>query len=151
MVSAAAFQARVRGFVSQSRRFERNKMFLPHPLVRLSIVRSLHVREVSCSPSDFQGLHFESCVWRAVSSHSSHHPQEVLLAWFEPGHVPLKGQPGTHVLLTRQSDALPMRHAPSLPGRNETLNQRLLNVGPSSTTLAQHQANVGSMSRPPLL
>ena len=29
-----------------------------------------------------QGLHFESCVWRAVSSCSSHHPQEVLLAQF---------------------------------------------------------------------
>ena len=25
---------------------------------------------------------FESCVWRTVSSHSSHHPQEVLLAQF---------------------------------------------------------------------
>ena len=29
-----------------------------------------------------QALNFESCVWRAVSSHSSHHPQEVLLAQF---------------------------------------------------------------------
>ena len=27
-----------------------------------------------------QGPNFESCVWRTVSSHSSHHPQEVLLA-----------------------------------------------------------------------
>ena len=26
------------------------------------------------------GLNFESCVWRAVSPHSYHHPQEVLLA-----------------------------------------------------------------------
>ena len=33
-----------------------------------------------CSSSDLQGSNFESCVWRAVSSHSSHHPQEVLLA-----------------------------------------------------------------------
>ena len=31
------------------------------------------------SASDLQGLNFESCVWRAVSSH---HPQEVLLAQF---------------------------------------------------------------------
>ena len=30
--------------------------------------------------SDRQGSTFESCVWKAVSSHSSHHPQEVLLA-----------------------------------------------------------------------
>ena len=28
------------------------------------------------------GSNFESCVWRAVSSQSSHHPQEVLLAQF---------------------------------------------------------------------
>ena len=48
----------------------------------LRIVRSLHDREVACSASDLQGLNFESCVWRAVSSHSSHHPQEVLLAQF---------------------------------------------------------------------
>ena len=30
--------------------------------------------------SDRQGSNFDSCVWRTVSSHSSHHPQEVLLA-----------------------------------------------------------------------
>ena len=29
-----------------------------------------------------QGSNFESCVWRAVSSHSSHHPQDVLAAQF---------------------------------------------------------------------
>ena len=47
-----------------------------------SIVGSLRDREVACSPSDRQGSNFESCVWRAVSSHSSHHPQGVLLAQF---------------------------------------------------------------------
>ena len=57
-------------------------MFLPHPLLNLSIVGSLRDREVACSASDLQGLNFESCVWRAVSSYSSHHPQEVLLAQF---------------------------------------------------------------------
>ena len=57
-------------------------MFLPHPIVKLSIVGSLRDRELACSASDLQGLHFESRVWRAVSSHSSHHPQEVLLAQF---------------------------------------------------------------------
>ena len=36
----------------------------------------------TCSPSDRQGSNFESCVWRTVSSHSSHHPHEVLLAQF---------------------------------------------------------------------
>ena len=43
---------------------------------------SLRDREVACSASDRQDTNFESCVWRAVSSHSSHHPQEVLLAQF---------------------------------------------------------------------
>ena len=28
------------------------------------------------------GLNFESCVWRAVTPHSSHHPQEVLFTQF---------------------------------------------------------------------
>ena len=57
-------------------------MFLPHPRVKVSIVGSLRGREVACSASDRQGSNFESCVWRTVSSHSSHHPQEVLLAQF---------------------------------------------------------------------
>ena len=48
----------------------------------VSIVGSLRDREVACSASDRQGSNFESCVWRTVSSHSSHHPQEVLLAQF---------------------------------------------------------------------
>ena len=62
--------------------FKETKMFLPHPLVKLSIAGSLRDREVACWASDLQGLNFESYVWRAVSSHSSHHPQEVLLAQF---------------------------------------------------------------------
>ena len=57
-------------------------MFLPHPRVKLSNVGSLRDREVACSASDRQGSNFESCVWRTVSSHSSHHPQEVILAQF---------------------------------------------------------------------
>ena len=65
VVSTAAFQAR--------------KMFLRHPLVKLSIVGGLRDREVACLASDLQGLNFESCVWRAMSSH---HPLEFLLAQF---------------------------------------------------------------------
>ena len=57
-------------------------MFLPHPRVNLCIVGSLRDREVVCSASDRQGPNFESCVWRIVSSHSSHHPYEILLAQF---------------------------------------------------------------------
>ena len=43
---------------------------------------SFRDREVACSASDRQGSNYESCVWRTVSSQSSHHPQEVLLAQF---------------------------------------------------------------------
>ena len=43
---------------------------------------SLRDREVACSASELQGLNLESCVWRAVSSHSSQHPQVVRLAQF---------------------------------------------------------------------
>ena len=53
-----------------------------HSLEKVSIVGSLRDREVACSASDRQGSNFESCVWRTVSSQSSHHPQEVLLAQF---------------------------------------------------------------------
>ena len=58
------------------------KMFFPHPRVKVNIVGSLRDREVACSASDRQGSNFESCVWRTVSSQSSHHSQEVLLAQF---------------------------------------------------------------------
>ena len=45
-------------------------------------VGSIRDREVTCSASDRQGSTFDSCAWRTVPSHSSHHPQEVLLAQF---------------------------------------------------------------------
>ena len=82
VVSTAAFHARVRGSVPGPGGFKETKMFLPHPRVKVSIVGSLRDREVACSASDRQGSNFESCVWRTVSSQSSHHPQEVLLAQF---------------------------------------------------------------------
>ena len=74
VVSTATFHARVRGSVPH--------VFLPHPRVKLSIVGSLRDREVACSASDRQSSNFEPRVWRTVSSHSSHHPQEVLQAQF---------------------------------------------------------------------
>ena len=80
--STAASHARVRGSVPGLGSFKETKMFLPHPRVKVSIVGSLRDREVACSASDRQGLNFESLVWRTVSSHSSHHPQDVLLAQF---------------------------------------------------------------------
>ena len=82
VVSTAAFHARVRGSVPGLGGLKGTKLFLPHPRVKVSIVGSLRDREVACSASDRQGSNFESCVWRTVSSQSSHHPQEVLLAQF---------------------------------------------------------------------
>ena len=82
VVSTAAFHARVRGSVPGLGGLKETKLFLPHPRVKVSIVGSLRDREVACSASDRQGSNFESCVWRTVSSQSSLHPQEVLLAQF---------------------------------------------------------------------
>ena len=82
VVSTAAFHARVRGSVPGLGGLKETKMFLLHPRVKVSIVGSLRDREVACSASDRQGSNFESCVWRTVSSLSSHHPQEVLLTQF---------------------------------------------------------------------
>ena len=82
VVSTAAFHARVRGSVPGLGGLKETKMFLPNPRVKVSIVGSLRDREVACSASDRQGSNFESCVWRTVSSQSSHHHQEVLLAQF---------------------------------------------------------------------
>ena len=80
VVSIAAFHGRVRGSFPGLDGLKETKMFLSHSLVKLSIAGSLGDREVACSASDLQGLNFESCVWRA--SHSSHQPQDVLLAQF---------------------------------------------------------------------
>ena len=72
----------MRGSVPGLGGLKETKLFLPHPRVKVSIVGSLRDREVACSASDRQGSNFESCVWRTLSSQSSHHPQEVLLAQF---------------------------------------------------------------------
>ena len=82
VVSTAAFHAWVRGSVPGLGGLKETKMFLPHPRVKVSIVGNLRDREVACLASDRQGTNFESCVWRTVSSQSSHHPQDVLLAQF---------------------------------------------------------------------
>ena len=46
------------------------------------LMGSLRDQEVASSTSDLQVPKFESCIWRAVSSHASHHPQDVILAQF---------------------------------------------------------------------
>ena len=49
VVSTAALHARVRGSFTGPGGLEKNKMFLPHPLVKVSTVESLRDREVACS------------------------------------------------------------------------------------------------------
>ena len=82
MVSTAAFHARVRGSVLGLGGLKETKNVSSPSNLKVSIVGSLHGREVACSASDLQGSDFESCVWRTVSSQSSHHHQDVLLAQF---------------------------------------------------------------------
>ena len=79
VASTAPFHARARGSFPGLGGLKETKMFLPHPLVKLSIVGSLCDRKIACSASDRQGSNFESCVWRAVSSR---HLQDILLAQF---------------------------------------------------------------------
>ena len=79
MVSTAAFHAIARGSVPGLGGLKKKKKILPHPRVKVSIVGSFRDREVACSTL---AANFESCVWRTVSSQSSHNPQEVLLAQF---------------------------------------------------------------------
>ena len=79
VVTTAAFQARDRGSFPGLGGLKKTKMFLLNPRVKHSIVGSLRDREVACSASDLKGFNLKSCVWRAVSSHSS---QEVILAQF---------------------------------------------------------------------
>ena len=52
VVSTAAFHARVRGSFPSLSGLKKTQMFLPYPLVKLSIAGSLRDREVACSASD---------------------------------------------------------------------------------------------------
>ena len=63
VVSTAALHARVRGSFPGLGGLKETIMFLPHPLVNISIVESLRDREVAYSASELQGLNLESCVW----------------------------------------------------------------------------------------
>ena len=82
VLRTSVFHAGVQGSFPGLGGSKETKMFPRLPLVKLSSVGNLRDREVLCSASDLQGLNFESCVCRAVTSHSSHHPQKVLLAQF---------------------------------------------------------------------
>ena len=62
--------------------FQRKKCSSPLTCKDSILCGSLRYREVACSASDLQGSNFEVCVCRAVSPHSSYHPQEVILIQF---------------------------------------------------------------------
>ena len=148
MVSTAAFHARVRSSVPGLGGLKETKLFLPHPRVKVSIVGSLRDREVACSASDRQGPNFKSCVWRTVSSQSSHHPQEVLLAQFslyvhkgglKPDSFHFKAAIG----LAQQTRYI----APNWTSINQTLAQGVVltgNAGLPSAMLAQHPIIISS-------
>ena len=53
-----------------------------HMPAHASVYRLSCNPQVACSASDWQDSNFESCVWKRVSCHSSHHPQEVLLSQY---------------------------------------------------------------------
>ena len=140
VVSTAAFHARVRGSVPGLGGLKETKMFLPHPHVKVSIVGSLRDREVACSASDRQGSNFESCVWRTVSSQSSHHPQEVLLAQFSL-YVHKGGQKPDSFHFYIESYCGTCRKIPSLTRSCQGKIPRHsfgINVGPTSQSTAQH-------------
>ena len=68
-----------RGFEPHSGLQVSKKCFFPAHSSKFNIVGRHRDREVACSALDRHGPNFESCVWRAVSSH---HHQEVILAKF---------------------------------------------------------------------
>ena len=139
------------------------KMFLPYPRVKVSIVGRLRDREVACSASDRQGSNFESCVWRTVSSLSSHHPQEVLLVQFSLGPICAQRWPKARFILFYKATFTPPdgrcyhtqymttpyrpychftadcnRISDQTPNKHETSSQCKFNAGPPAATLAQY-------------
>ena len=78
----SAWRVLDRGFKTHSGLQVSKKQNCFFPSQTFNIVWSLRDREVACWASDRQGSNFESCVWRAVSSHSSLRPQLTLMAQF---------------------------------------------------------------------
>ena len=70
------------GFGFRSRRFERNKNISSPSTCESQYCGEPPWPRGSVLGIRLQGSNFDSCVWRTVSSQSSHHPQEVLLAQF---------------------------------------------------------------------
>ena len=75
-----ALKVEDRGFEpSSGLRVLNNQNVFPRSFVKIQYCRE---PPWPCSASARQDSNFELCVWKAVSAHSSHHPQEVLLAQF---------------------------------------------------------------------
>ena len=62
-----------------------------YPLTRKDSVGCIRDWEVACSTSDHQGSNFKSCIYKAASPDSSHHPQEVILVQFNLMYVQRSG------------------------------------------------------------
>ena len=95
-----AWKVRDRRFFSCSGiQVSKNKMFPPCSIVKIEYCGQFHDRELTCRRPT--GLNFESCVWRAVSPHSYHHPQEVLQAQFSlyEGFYNFKPQHCPHLVI----------------------------------------------------
>ena len=60
----------------------KKKCFFPRSLIRIQFCGEPPWPRCSVLGLGRQGSHFKSCVYRAVSSHPSHHPQDVILAQF---------------------------------------------------------------------
>ena len=82
VVSTAAFHARVRGSVPGLGGLKETKNVSSPSTCESQYYGDPRDREIAYSASDRQDSNFEPCVWRTVSSQSSHHAQEVLLAQF---------------------------------------------------------------------
>ena len=82
MVSTAAFHASVRGSVPGLGGLKETKNVSSPSTCESQYCGEPPLPRGSVLGLRPPGLKFESCVWRTVSSQSSHHPQEVLLAQF---------------------------------------------------------------------
>ena len=72
----------IKEFTSSEKHYKKMEQQL---FARFRIAGRLSDREATCLVSHRQGSNLESCVWMAVSSHSSHHPQEVIMAQLSLG------------------------------------------------------------------
>ena len=112
-----------RGFEPHSGlQVSKKKCFFSAHSQRLNIVGSLRDQQIRCSASAHKGSNLESSVWKAVSSHSSHHPQEALL--------------------TRSAVDVGTILCPHWVNVSYFDIYRLFDVGPPSATLVQHKANI---------